>query len=102
MDKTGGAAFGHGAENGHCCGMTVRQYYIAHASPMPSWFVPKNLPHRLTVGDLGGDYEDWCVKDKEWEANYAKEALFQWECFYADERIKRDAAFDQGAPDAGK
>ena len=23
------AAFGHGAENGHCCGLTIRDYLIA-------------------------------------------------------------------------
>lgn len=25
--KDGGPAFGHGSENGHCCGMTMRQWY---------------------------------------------------------------------------
>ena len=30
-DKTGGAAFGHGAENGHCCGMTLLDYFAAAA-----------------------------------------------------------------------
>jgi hypothetical protein len=28
MDNSG-PAFGHGAENGHCCGMTVRDYLAA-------------------------------------------------------------------------
>lgn len=30
-DKTGGPAFGHGAENGHCCGATLRDYFAAQA-----------------------------------------------------------------------
>ena len=27
----GGPAFGHGAENGHCCGMTIRDYFAGQA-----------------------------------------------------------------------
>lgn len=29
--KDGGPAFGHGAENGHCCGMTMRDYFAGQA-----------------------------------------------------------------------
>ena len=30
-NKTGGPAYGHGAENGHCCGMTIRDYFAGQA-----------------------------------------------------------------------
>jgi hypothetical protein len=34
MDKRedGGPAFGHGAENGHCCGATLRDWFAAVAT----------------------------------------------------------------------
>lgn len=31
MKPDGGAAFGHGAENGHCCGATLRDFFAAAA-----------------------------------------------------------------------
>ncbi len=36
----GGPAFGHGAENGHCCGMTLRDYFAAQA-----------ISHLITIDD---------------------------------------------------
>lgn len=32
-EKDGGPAFGHGSSNGHCCGMSLRDYFAATALP---------------------------------------------------------------------
>ena len=35
--KTGWPAFGHGAENGHCCGMTLLDYFAGQVIHRISW-----------------------------------------------------------------
>lgn len=62
------AAFGHGAVNGHCCGLTKREYFMAHAPAMPSgWAGTAPTMEQLARPDNAIFKE------------------FEWRMFYADQ-----------------
>ena len=79
MAKDGGPAFGHAAENGHCCGMTLRQWYAGQA--LAGLLA---APSDSVRPDLGPDARDnphkaatWCVEfaDAMLDALERKEAI---------------------------
>jgi hypothetical protein len=63
----GGAAFGHGAENGHCCGATLRDYFACHAPAVPEWFYKingKGIDEQRTHALWGYSYADAMLKQR--------------------------------------
>jgi hypothetical protein len=70
-------------------GMTLRDYFIAHAPDEPKWSFPVNmpsprpLPHYVAVGQYG----EKCVNGdeiSEWDAEQKRQRYIQWPGAWAD------------------
>lgn len=100
-------------------GMTLRDYFIAHAPHRPQdWFIPvmdrecpvvpsedactpEQREDIVMEWEASGGTEwakDWCEKraaaeeaQKQWQAEFRKELLLQWPGAWADEQLKRRA-----------
>jgi len=111
--NTGGSAFpivyDFGREERGCePGMTLRDYFVAHAPADPQhWFIPTmptSRPVPVWVADVGGkEYAShldaeracgdcFCNKNQqaidEWDSEFGKQRFIQWPGAWADEMIK--------------
>lgn len=66
-----GIVFPSGLQQGAYEGMTLRDYFAAHAPERPAWF------ERICVG--GSHYEDLMVCNARWRYHYADSMLRQRE-----------------------
>lgn len=101
--NTGGPAFpeivtewpGSNYHNTHSVGgMTLRDYFAAHAPEMPEWFkIPPTRPMppmEFMPDDFDSDFEVKQAKQhrQEWRDEQAAAALFAWRWHYADMMVR--------------
>jgi hypothetical protein len=110
MTDHGGPAFPTNESNFYTwcdTGMTLRDYFMAHAPTKQYWFKPTMAtpcPVHRFVSDDGIDYgqDNWAAEKAEgdnfmdkngsaidaWQAEYEKQTCVQWPAAWADEMLK--------------
>lgn len=64
-------------------GMTLRQYYMAHAPEAPLWFEPVM---ETQAPEYNSSNREEAVK---WSTERAMQRVFQWPAAWADEMLKQ-------------
>ena len=71
-------------------GATMRDYFAAHAPPMPSWFVPHMPTDRpKAVNPRERDLPDNVEEIRAWDKWRERERWFQWPLCWADQMLAR-------------
>ena len=78
----------HNADWDYEPGITVRQWFMAHAPAEPQpWFEPK-MPPRPSPPESQRDRNRAGIALQEWGAEKRKQRLVQWPAAWADEQLK--------------